>query len=82
MVKGSGVAVSYGVGLRCSSDAALLWLWCRQGAAAPIQPLAWELPCAADEAQGKKKKKMEVLDKLSKGILTAIIYGALMFYLT
>ena len=25
-----------------------LWLWCRLAAAAPIQPLAWELPYAMD----------------------------------
>ena len=25
-------------------DPALLWLWCRLEAMAPIQPLAWELP--------------------------------------
>ena len=27
-VKGSGIAVSCGVGCRCGSDHALLWLWC------------------------------------------------------
>ena len=27
-------------------DLALLWLWCRPAAAAPIQPLARELSCA------------------------------------
>ena len=26
------------------NDQALLWLWCRLAAAAPILPLAWELP--------------------------------------
>ena len=25
-------------------DLALLWLWCRPAAAAPIQPIAWEPP--------------------------------------
>ena len=33
-VKGSGVAVS--CGRRCGSDAALLWLWHRPAASAPI----------------------------------------------
>ena len=28
-------------------DPVLLWLWCRPAAAAPIWPLAWELPYAA-----------------------------------
>ena len=36
--------MSGGVGRRRSSDLAWLWLWCRPAAAAPIQPLAWELP--------------------------------------
>ena len=35
----------------------LLWLWCRLAAAAPIQPLAWELPYTAQAALEKKKKK-------------------------
>ena len=29
---------------------ALLWLWCRPAAVAPIHPLAWELPYAAAAA--------------------------------
>ena len=29
---------------------ALLWLWCRPVATAPIRPLAWELPYATDAA--------------------------------
>ena len=35
-VKGSGIATSCGVGHRCGSDLALLWLWYRLAAAAPI----------------------------------------------
>ena len=42
-VKGSGIAVSGGVGRRHGSGPAWLWLWHRAGAVAPIQPLAWEL---------------------------------------
>ena len=38
--------MSCGVGHRLGSDLALQWLWCRQAAAAPFQPLAWELLCA------------------------------------
>ena len=59
------VSVSCGVGRRCGSDPMCLWLWCRLAAAAPIQPLAWELPYAAGVAlkniappQKKKKKEM------------------------
>ena len=33
---------------------ALLWLWCRPEAAAPIQPLAQELPYAAGSALNNK----------------------------
>ena len=56
-VKGSGVAVSCGVGRRRGSDPTLLWLWCRPAAVALIQPVAWELPYAALKSQKKKKKK-------------------------
>ena len=37
----------------------LLQLWCRPAAAAPIWPLAWELPYAAGAALKSKKKKEE-----------------------
>ena len=32
-----------------------LWLWCRLVAAALIQPLAWEPPCAAGAALKRQK---------------------------
>ena len=55
--------MSCGVGCRGGSDPALLWLWRRPGATAPIQPLAWEPPYAAGAAQEiskrQKKKKEE-----------------------
>ena len=59
MNRGSGVAVSCGVGHRHSTDPVLLWLWCRPAVVALIRPLAWELPYALGAAlkQGKKKKK-------------------------
>ena len=58
-VKGSGVAVSCGVGCRCGSDPALLRLWPTLAATAPIRPLAWEPPHAAGAAQemAKRRKK-------------------------
>ena len=34
-------------------------LWCRLAAAAPIQPLAWELPYTAGTALKSKKIKKE-----------------------
>ena len=49
-----------GIGHRRSSDPALLWLWCRPAAAAPIRPLAWELLYAARTALKKAKKKKKV----------------------
>ena len=55
--------MSCGVGCRCGSDPALLWLWCRPAATAPIRLLAWESPYAAEAAlekakrQNKKQKK-------------------------
>ena len=38
-------------------DPALLSLWYRPAAAAPIQPAAWELPKATGVTQKKKRKK-------------------------
>ena len=46
-----------GVGHRCGSDLALLWLWCKQEATALIQSLAWEPPYATGAALKKDKKK-------------------------
>ena len=43
--------MSCGVGCRLGSDPALLWLWRRLAATAPIRPLAWEPPYAAGAAQ-------------------------------
>ena len=46
--------------LVCVGALALLWLWCRPAATAPIQTLDWELPYAVGAAlkrQEEKKKK-------------------------
>ena len=53
---GSSIAMSCGIGRRCSSDPALLWLGCRMASVAPIQPLAWELTYAMGAALKTKKK--------------------------
>ena len=44
-----------GVNIRHGLDPALLWLWCRLAAIAPVQPLAWELPYAGGAALKCKK---------------------------
>ena len=56
-VKGSSIATSCGVGHRCGSDLALLWLWHGLAAVALIQLLAWERPHATPVALKKKKKR-------------------------
>ena len=47
-------------------DPVLLWLWCRPAAAAPMQPLAWEPPCAAGVALKKERKKTKQMNNRSK----------------
>ena len=42
---------------QCVKNWAWLWLWHRPAAAAPVRPLAWELPYAMGVALKKKKKK-------------------------
>ena len=46
-----------GIGHRCGLDPALLWLWHRPAVAAPIRPLAWELPYATGVALKSTQKK-------------------------
>ena len=59
--------MSCGIGCRLGSDPALLWLWHRPAAAAPIRPLAWEPPYAAGVAleKAKKKKKKKKTKKIT-----------------
>ena len=38
-------------------DLASLWLWRRLAAAAPIRPVAWELPYTADAALKRKRRR-------------------------
>ena len=58
--------MSCGVGRRCGSDLALLWLWRRAAATALIRPLAWESPYAAGEALKKGQKDKTKLRPESK----------------
>ena len=48
--------MSCAVDQRYGSDPALLWLWSRSAATAPIRPLAWELPYAMGAALKRQKK--------------------------
>ena len=61
---GFGIAMSCGVGHRCSWDPVLLWLWYRPAVVALIQPLAWESPYVVGAALKSKKKKGIDLDKV------------------
>ena len=49
--------MSCGTGHRCSLDLELLWLWCRLGAVAPIQPPAWEPPYAVGAALKRQQQQ-------------------------
>ena len=61
--------MSCGVGHRHDSDLMLLWLWHRPAAAAPIRPLAWELPYVAGtplkKKKGRKEKNCDIIDTSS-----------------
>ena len=59
-------AVSCAVGRRHGSDLALLWLWCRSAATAPIRLLAWEPPYAAGAALEKAKTKKNIILIINK----------------
>ena len=65
-VKGSGVALSCGVGHRRGSDPMLLCLWHRPVATALITPLAWEPPYAAGSSPRKAKRQNKQTKKPKK----------------
>ena len=46
-------------------DPVLLWLGLRLAAAAPIWPLAWELPYATGAALKKEKTKKKKMEKVN-----------------
>ena len=49
---------------QCVKDPALLWLWHRPAATAPIGPLAWEPPYAMGVALEKDKKTKKKKNKI------------------
>ena len=71
-VKGSGVAMSCGVG----SDLTFLWLWRRLVDTAPIGPLAWEPPYAprSGPRNGKKTKQNKKTHKKIASIVPQIYF--------
>ena len=50
-------------------------LWCRPAAAAPIQPLGWKLPYAADVALKKKKKETKKKSFCFVSVKFEMLYG-------
>ena len=60
--------MSCDVGRRRGSDPALLWLWWRPAATAPIGPLAWELPYAMGAALKKRQKTEDKRQRKKKNI--------------
>ena len=56
--------MSCGVGHRGGSNLALLWLWCRPVATAPIRALAWEPPYASGIALRNNNNKKQPIDNL------------------
>ena len=58
--------MSCGVGCRCVSELAWLWLERRLAAIAWIRPIAWEPPYATGEALKKQKKNIDKVHTASK----------------
>jgi len=73
--------VRCGVGCRCGSDPALLWLWCRPVATALIRPLACEPPYAVgavlEKAKRQKRKENSELTSSHRHTKTATAYRAM-----
>ena len=71
-VKDPALLVSSGVGCRCGLDPALLWLWNRPVAIAPIRPLDWESPyamgAALEKAKRQEKKKKKEKERKIQGV--------------
>ena len=72
--------MSCGVGHRCGLDLALLRLWCRPTAIAPIRPLAWEPPyamgAALEKAKIQKQNKTKPINEYNlKGLGITILHS-------
>ena len=51
----------------------MLWLWHRLAAIAPVQPLAWEPPHAADAALKDKTNKQMLEKYFSKAYWSSLV---------
>ena len=56
----SCIIVSCGAAHRLGLDPVLLWLWRTPAPAAPIQPLAWELPYSLPKKKGERERKLRI----------------------
>ena len=78
----SGSGIGHCPELWCRSqmllDPALQWLWCRQAAVAPVQPLAWKLPCARDVALKKGKTNKQKKAKRKKEKENTVLRGKIL----
>ena len=64
-------------------DLALLWLWHRLAAVAPIRPLAWEPPFVVGASLKKKKKSQwRFLDVMPKAQATKVKRNIVALYQT
>ena len=60
------IRIAMSCGHTYSSDPALLWLWHRPEAVAPIRSLAWELPYASGAAIKKEKNNNNEVIKVKE----------------
>ena len=81
--------MSSGADHRWGSDLALLWLWHKLAATAPIRPQAWEPPYAVGAAQEmakRQKKKERKTDRqtdcsvIGKGGATSLVCALLLWW--
>ena len=65
--------------INCGLDLALLWLWRRPAATAPIRPITWEPPCATGVTLKRQKQKTNrneisnLPDEVFKGTVIKIL---------
>ena len=69
--------MSCGVGRSLGSELALLWLWCKSAATAPIGPLAWEPPYAMGVALKNKQTNKQKTHLLTFSLLSSNIISRL-----